>query len=317
MILARFTEKLTGEEITVKSRVGDVLRTSIIIGSMLASTAALSLASSTAPANPQKLAQAEELYKHTDYQGSLALLVQSTTDPATNFLLGRDYFMLGDFKKSTEFLDRAVKENPKNSDYVDWLGRSYGRRAETSNPLFAPGLASKARQAFEQAVALDSRNADALSDLFDYYLDAPGFLGGGYDKAAAVAEKIAQTDPSEAFFERAKLAQKRREYDSAEHQLQAAVTATPQKISGLLTYAKFLAFQGRTRDSDAVLARAEALQPENPRLWYTRADILVHQQRDLNQAKSLLQRYLRASLTVDDPPRQDAEQLLKRASGGA
>lgn len=291
-------------------------RNLLAAGFLVASFAAGVLLAEPVP-SAQTLAQAEDLYRHTSYSESLALLPRASSDAATNFLIGRNHYMLGDFKKATEFLDHAAKQNPNNSEYVDWLGRTFGKRAETSNPLLAPGLASKARQAFERAVQINPRNSDALSDLFDFYLNAPGFLGGGYDKAAAVAEKVAATDPSEAYFERAKLAQKRREYNAAERQLQAAVAATPGKIGALLTYAKFLAFQGRTRESDAVLARAEALQPENPRLWYTRADILVQQQRDLDHAKSLLQRYLRASLTVDDPPRQDAEQLLKRASGGA
>ena len=43
----------------------------------------------------------------------------------------------------------------------------------------ATGLASKARQNFERAVQLDPQNREALSDLFEYYLEAPGFLGGG------------------------------------------------------------------------------------------------------------------------------------------
>jgi hypothetical protein len=36
-------------------------------------------------------------------------------------------------------------------------------------------------------VQLNPRNMDALSDLFEYYLEAPGFMGGGLDKAAGVA----------------------------------------------------------------------------------------------------------------------------------
>jgi hypothetical protein len=32
-------------------------------------------------------------------------------------------------------------------------------------------------------------------------------------------------------------------------------------------------------------------------------------------AKSLLERYLKAPLTVDDPPRAEAEKLLRQASG--
>jgi tetratricopeptide (TPR) repeat protein len=162
---------------------------------------------------------------------------------------------------------------------------------------------------------LDPRNSDALSDLFDYYLDAPGFLGGGQDKAAAVAEKISAIDAPEGYFEQAKLAQRRREFDTAERHLLKAIEATPQKVSGLLAYGKFLAAQGRNRESDEVLLRAQQLSPDMPRVWYTRASILVRQHRDLAEAKSLLQRYLQSPVTVDDPPKQEAARLLRQVSG--
>ena len=178
----------------------------------------------------QSLVKAEDLYKHTDYETSLALLNKTSNDGATDFLIGRDYFMLADFKKSTDY---SRKPRPKFRRVRNtWIGSDAHTAGapETSNPLFAPALASKARQAFEKSVELDQRNSDALSDLFDYYLDAPGFLGGGYDKAAALAEKIAVIDPSEGYFERAELAQKRKELHTAEQHLRKAIAITPQKV---------------------------------------------------------------------------------------
>src|ERR1700761_1181772 len=174
------------------------------------------LAASVPPIGARDLAQAEELYKRTNFESSLALLDKHATDGPATFLLGRNYFMLGDFKKASDYLEKAAAAEPENSEYMDWVGRSYGRRAETSNPLMAPGYASKARQAFERAVELDGTNRDALSDLFDYYLSAPGFLGGGYDKAGAVANKMTAVDPSEGYFAEAKLAQKSQQYQTAE-----------------------------------------------------------------------------------------------------
>jgi tetratricopeptide (TPR) repeat protein len=261
------------------------------------------------------LSPAEDLYRRTEYQASLALLDKKSRDAGTEFLIGRDLFMLGDFKKSTEFLERAIADNPKSGEYMDWLGRAYGKRAETSSPLSAMGLASKARQAFERSVALDPSNPDALSDLFDYYLDAPGFLGGGYDKAVSVAQRISHVDPVEGYFEEAKLAQKRREYNSAEHHLRAAMEAAPHKVGTLLAYAKFLANQGRNKESDAVFEQARQIAPQEPAVWYAQADVLVRQHRNLDQAKTLLQRYLSASITVDDPSKEDAQRLLKQAGG--
>jgi tetratricopeptide (TPR) repeat protein len=263
----------------------------------------------------QDLTRAENLYRHTDYEASLALIDKRTSDPATNFLSGRDYFMLGDFKKAVEFLSRANESQPSNSEYWDWLGRAYGRRAETSNPLAAPGYAGKARTAFEKAVELDSKNKDALSDLFDYYLEAPGFLGGGYDKAQGVAAKTASVDPAEAYFQQAKLAQKRKEYESAEIHLRQAVQIGPRQIGHLLSLARFLAMQGRVHESDAVFQQAQQIAPNAPQLWFARADVLIKSRRDLGEARDLLQKYMKASLTADDPPKTEANRLLKQVGG--
>ncbi len=88
------------------------------------------------------LSKAEDLYRHTAYEESLKLLDKKSSDAATNFLVGRNYFMLGDFKKATEYLGKATTISPENSEYMDWLGRAYGRRAEMSSILSAPGFAT-------------------------------------------------------------------------------------------------------------------------------------------------------------------------------
>ncbi len=267
------------------------------------------------PLSAQTLTKAEGLYKHTDYEASLALLDTSSADPQMEFLIGRDYFMLGDFKKSSDYLQKATESEPNNAQYMDWLGRAFGKRAETSNPLLAPGYASKARQAFERSVQLDPKNSDALSDLFDYYLDAPGFLGGGHDKAMKVADQISAIDPAEGYLEKAKLAQKRKEYQSAEDQLRQAVAVAPHSIGQLIELAKFLANQGRTHESDQVLQQAQKVAPESPRVWFARADLYIKQKRNLDEAKNLLQKYMHAPVTVDDPPKQEALRLLKQVGG--
>ena len=200
---------------------------------------------------------------------------------------------------------------------MDWLGRAYGKRAETANPLSAAMLAPKARTAFEKAVTLDSKNKDALDDLFDYYLEAPGFLGGGFDKAGAVAEKISAIDPGEGYYDQFKLARKRKEFNSAEQHLRQAVASAPRSVHHVLALAKFLATQGRIQESDALFAKAEQIAPDNPRVWFEQADALVKQKRNLGEAKDLLTKYVHAPITSEDPPREEAMRLLKQAGGGA
>jgi hypothetical protein len=48
---------------------------------------------------------------------------------------------------------------------------------------------------------------------------------------------------------------------------------------------------------------------------YHRAEVLVQQKRNLNEAATLLQKYLNTPLTPDDPPREKALELLKQAKG--
>ena len=174
----------------------------------------------------------------------------------------------------------------------------------------------QARQYFEKAVRLNPRNLDALSDLFEYYLEAPGFLGGGMDKAQQLAGQIAQVDPSEGYWAMFKLAEERRDYSRAEEQLRRAVEAAPRSVGRVIELARFLTKQGRYQEADQSFERAEKIAPNSPRLMYARADLYIKTGRNLDTAKALLERYLNATLTPEDPPRAEAVKLLRKVRGG-
>jgi tetratricopeptide (TPR) repeat protein len=259
---------------------------------------------------------AQNLYNRTDYAGALAMLRGiPNPDAATLGLMGRSEFMLGEFRKASEYFEKAAALAPTSSEYLLWLGRAWGRRAETASPLFAPVNAAKARRYFERAVALDPGNREALSDLFDYYLEAPGFLGGGFDKAEAIARRISKADPAEYHYELAQIAGKRNQYRQAEEQLRRAMELAPHQVCRVVDLAKFLARQGRIEESEAALQQADRIAPGSPRLLYERASIYVEHHHRLDQARELLKKYLRSNLTPDDPPREAAERLLKQAAG--
>ncbi|HLJ48333.1 MAG TPA: tetratricopeptide repeat protein [Bryobacteraceae bacterium] len=267
--------------------------------------------------NGQDLKKAEELYQHTDYIGSLNLL-KTTKSPHAEALglMGRDHFMLGEYKQAVDCFQRAAALDPAKSEYQHWLGRTWGRRAETASPFTAPMAASKARQYFERAVQLDPGNQEALNDLFDYYLQAPGILGGGLDKATTVAKHIAELDTAEGYFAQAQIADRRKEYDTAEQHLRRAMELAPRQVGRVLDLAKYLAKHGRIQESEAVFQQAERIAPNSPKVMYTRAKTYIEERRNLDLAKSLLQRYIQCSLTPEDPPREEAQKLLKQVSTG-
>src|SRR3954452_9669069 len=105
------------------------------------------------------LEEASKLYNRTDFEGSLRILRALPAKNARVFdLMGKNYFMLGELKKASEVYEQAVAADPTSAEYEHWLAKAYGKRAETSSPFTAPGLASKARQHFEKAVGLNPKD---------------------------------------------------------------------------------------------------------------------------------------------------------------
>lgn len=265
---------------------------------------------------PAAFERALDLYNHTDYDASLKVLLplQQQKDGEVLQLIGQNYFMLGDAHRAGDFFQKAIAVDGSRSSYYHWLGRAFGRRAEMSNPFSAINYATKARQNFEKAVQLDGTNSEALNDLFEYYLQAPGILGGGHDKAAAVSEQIAKMDPIEGHWARARLAEKKKEFGSAEQQLRRAAEMAPRQVGRIIDLAKFLAKQGRFQESEQTFVAAERIEPDSPKLLFARADTYIQAGRNIETARELLKRYLNAKLTPEDPPRHEAEKLLKQVS---
>jgi Flp pilus assembly protein TadD len=263
------------------------------------------------------LERALELYQQTRYEAVIDTLEGvEPKSAAVLALMGKAYYGQGKFKEAAEWLERAVSAEPRNAEYWDWLGKAYGRRAERAHFLTAPRYASASRRAFEKAVELNPRSVEALSDLFSYYLDAPGFLGGGLDKAAQIAERLRELDPAEYHWAQAQLAKKRKQFASAEQHLRRAAELAPKQVGRLLDVARLLARLGRRAESDELFEKARSIAPDDPEILFAQASAYIEGNRNLEKARELLEQYLAADLKPEHPPRWEAERLLKRIHGG-
>ncbi|MEO8096404.1 MAG: tetratricopeptide repeat protein [Acidobacteriota bacterium] len=283
------------------------------VGFIIALVLAIPLA--TLHAKTPEWDRAYQLYQKTEYKQSLALLRSAPRqDSDSTLLIGKNYYGLGDYKDATDALEKAAALAPKSSEIQGWLGRAWGRRADTSMALLAPHYAGKARDAFETAVQLDPNNHDALDDLFEYYMAAPGFLGGGIDKAEALARHIASLDAAWGQRVQAQILLDRKDFNSAEQHLRQAVELAPKQVGRVLDLAKYLARRGRTQESDAVFAEAAKIAPQDPEVVFARAKTLIEQKRNLPDARRLLEQYMSLSLTPENPSRAEAAELLKKTS---
>ncbi len=260
--------------------------------------------------------QALALYNKTDYRAAVSVLKTLPETARTLELMGQAWLMDAEFKKASDVLEKAVARAPENSLAWTWLGRAYGRRAETSFALNALPLANKTREAFERAVQLDPNNSEALNDLFTFYMEAPAMVGGGHDKARKLLPLIAKNDPAEAEFARARLAEEAKEHHKAEEHLRQAVARAPMAVGRILDLAAFLARHGHFEESDRTFLQAGKVAPAAPKVLFARAQALIKANRELPTARELLRNYLASpNLTPDDPPRTEALKLLWKAQG--
>ncbi|MBO6522801.1 MAG: tetratricopeptide repeat protein [Balneolaceae bacterium] len=114
--------------------------------------------------------------------------------PEANFYMGRIYFDEDEFGDAIDWLEKAANYESGNSKYYMWLGHSYGRRAQNAGKLKQAFYARDSRKNYEKSVELDPDNVEARESVMEFYLQAPGFMGGGRDKAENQAQAIMNLD---------------------------------------------------------------------------------------------------------------------------
>jgi len=231
-------------------------------------------------------------------------------DAESHNLLCRAYFTISDWNSGIAACEKAVSLDPGNSQYHLWLGRIYGEKAEGSNFLAAASLAKKVRNEFEAAVHLDPNNAAARTDLAEFYLEAPGIVGGGRDKAVEQAAKLATLDPVKAGWIKARIAEKNKDFAAAENSYRAAVEASHGRADAWVNLARFYRDRGRYDEMANAIQHVSSSQVTQPEMLMDAAQVVIRSGRDLPVAAQLLRRYLSCSSTVEAAPVVKAHYLL-------
>jgi tetratricopeptide (TPR) repeat protein len=237
--------------------------------------------------------------------------VQTNRQDAEAFhLLCRAYYMVQRWDDAISNGERALALNPNDSNYHLWLGRAYGEKAESSNFLVAIELAKKVREHFERAVQLDGNNLSARTDLAEFYVDAPGFLGGGKDKARTQANVIMQSDAPSAHWVLAAIADKDKKYDVAEQEYKASLQASGMQAREWLNMASFYRRRKRFDEMEQAINQAAANPKGYQQGLFEGAQLLYASGRNFGLATQLLRRYIANGNPDPEAPLFQAHYLL-------
>jgi len=228
--------------------------------------------------------------------------VQSAPNDAQSYsLICRAYFALENWDQAIAACEKSVALAPNNAEYHVWLGRAYGEKADSSSFITAAKLAKKIRVEFERAVELDAKSVAARSDLAEFYVEAPGLMGGGKDKARMQADEIAQQDQARAFWLRARIAEKEKNYDEAVNDYQSAIRVSGNDGSYWLNLASFYRRMNRLSDMDNAINKAISADHRKSNVLFEAAQLLLRTGRSLPQAASMLRHYLSGSTSEEAP----------------
>ena len=162
---------------------------------------------------------------------------------------------------------------------------------------------------FERAVELDASNVQARSDLAEFYMEAPGIMGGGQDKARGQADALLKIAPAKGHWVLGRIAEKNKDNGTAEREFKAALDATHGSAEGWLDLAIFYQRTGRMSDLDSAIEKLNVAPLKNPETLVDAGITLLRSEHNLPMAAQLLKRYL-AGKTVEDAPAFRAHSFL-------
>jgi tetratricopeptide (TPR) repeat protein len=98
----------------------------------------------------------------------------------------------GEIEDANEYIDRALKVEPTTSDEVALHAHLLCESAQSSSMFKALKLAKKCIARYEEAVALDDTNLNALMPAMGFHMEAPGIAGGDKEKGQAYLERLSE-----------------------------------------------------------------------------------------------------------------------------
>jgi len=286
---------------------------------LLAATVAISASASASQSSVKPLVQVNAALQAGEADKALGLLKALAPSDAAlaeaKNLECRVRFTLEQWDAAASLCEQAVRLDGQNSGYHLWLGRALGEKANRASFISAFSLGKRVRSEFAEAARLNPHSPEALSSLGEFYYAAPGVVGGGMDKAEAVAAQLDQVEPARAYDMRGRMAAERKDFGTAEREFRQAIAVSAHPAYQWVALANFLRQRGRLPEMESAIHSAVNAAARDSHVGlplFDGASILIAANRDTALAEKMLEDYLAGSAKTEDGPAFVARVRLAR-----
>jgi hypothetical protein len=206
---------------------------------------------------------AEKLIEAGHWKRARALveprLRQAPDDAEANYLASMIRNAFGDYSSPLPLAEKAVRLDGRVARYHRLLAEVQGVMAQRAGVFQQVSLARRFRKEIGIALELDARNSQALRDQLEFYLLAPGILGGDSKKAEQIAQQMVSVDAAEGFRAMARIAEFRKDRARQEAMLRQAVEARPPSYKAYVELGEFYLAPAHRNEAEAEAVGKAAL----------------------------------------------------------
>ena len=304
----------------------------------------------TAAALSGALDDVERLMDRGHWKRAQALLAKNATnDPYSLYLQARLKHVQGDSEGAMRLARRAVDASQNSPKYLMGLVEIEGSIADKASLFKKISMARDIKRNMDKAYSLDPKYIPAVEGLMEYYLQAPGIVGGSVAKAREYAAQIEKLDPVEGAFARARIArhqkqtavleglyqkavaadplsfeahmeladlyasEQHKKWDVAEKHARMAISLGADRIAPYTLLAVLYAQSGRWSDLDSVLLNAESAVPDDLTPYYQAGRALLMANKDAQRAERYFRKYLSLPPELRAPTHAHAHWRLANA----
>ena len=221
---------------------------------------------------------------------------------------GREAHNAGKTDEAVSLFERAVALDSSSSLYQMWLGHAYTRQLSSASFLRKPFIARRCGEAYNMAVKLDPASIDAAEARFEFFLNAPGIVGGGIDKARTEAARIATLDVYRGGMANARLAEHEKQGPEAERVYRSLMTEYPNRTAAADALVTLLQNAKRFDEAFKIVDDRLARAADETASLYNLGRLSAVSGQHLERGDAALRRYL--ALTTDRARQSNAHYRL-------